>query len=130
MLDTHVLMWWVNGDSDWITDDATAAIAAASQSGEIVISSISAWEIAMLVSRGRLSLSMDVTAWLAALQQTETIRFVPIDNEIGVKSVELPGAFHKDPADRIIVATARKFGIPIVTADEKIRSYPHIRTIW
>jgi len=54
MLDTHVLMWWVNGDSDRISDDATAAIAAASQSGEIVISSISAWEIAMLVSRGAL----------------------------------------------------------------------------
>src|SRR5271170_6900503 len=102
MLDTHVLMWWVNGDSDRITDDATAAIAAASQSGEIVISSISAWEIAMLVSRGRLSLSMDVTAWLSALQQTETIRFVPIDNEIGVKSVELPGDRHGGREDKIL----------------------------
>jgi PIN domain nuclease of toxin-antitoxin system len=130
MLDTHVLVWWVNGDVDQISDDAIAAITDASQGGKIVLSSITAWEIAMLVSRGRLSLSVDVTTWLEVLQKSETIRFVPIDNEIGVKAVELPGKFHKDPADRLIVATARKLGISIITADEKIRAYPHIRTIW
>ncbi len=91
---------------------------------------MTAWEIAMLVDRGRLTLSMDVTAWLAVVEAIEAVRFVPIDNEIGVKSVELPGEFHRDPADRIIVATARKLGVPIVTADEKIRAYPHVRTIW
>jgi PIN domain nuclease of toxin-antitoxin system len=130
MLDTHVLLWWANGDADMMSDDAVAVIAAVSQPGEIMISSITAWEIAMLVARGRLSLSMNVTAWLGLVQQTQTIRFVPIDNEIGVNSVELPGEFHKDPADRLIVATARKFNVPIVTADEKLRSYPHVRTIW
>lgn len=84
----------------------------------------------MLVARGRLSLSMDVAAWLAAVERIEEVRFVAVDNEIGVKSVELPGEFHKDPADRMIVATARKLGAVLVTADEKLRAYPHVKTIW
>jgi PIN domain nuclease of toxin-antitoxin system len=105
-------------------------MAAELQGGEIAISSITAWEIAMLTKRGRLSLSIDVTTWLAAIQQIERVGFVAIDNEIAVNAVELPGEFHKDPADRLIVATARKLGVPIVTADEKITGYPHVRTIW
>lgn len=56
--------------------------------------------------------------------------FVAVDNEIAVKSTELPGEFHKDPADRIIVATARKLAAPLITVDDKIRAYPHVRTIW
>ena len=78
----------------------------------------------MLVSRGRLSLTMDVAAWLAVVEEIEAVAFAPVDNEIGVKAVELPREFHKDPADRIIVATARTLGAPVVTADEKIRGYP------
>jgi predicted nucleic acid-binding protein len=81
------------------------------------------------VARGRLSLSMDVTPWLAAIEDVDAISFVPVDRKIAVVAVELPGQFHKDPADRIIVATERKLGLPIVTADEKIGRYPHVRTI-
>lgn len=84
----------------------------------------------MLTTRGRLSLSIDVTKWLVAIQQIERVGFVAVDNEIAVNAVELPGEFHKDPADRLIVATARKLGVAVVTADEKIRGYPHVRTIW
>ena len=84
----------------------------------------------MLVARGRLGLSMDTAAWLATVQEIEEVKFIPVDNEIAVQAVTLPAEFHKDPADRLIVATARKFGVPLVTADEKIRGYPHVRTIW
>jgi PIN domain nuclease of toxin-antitoxin system len=84
----------------------------------------------MLVGRGRLALAMDVTGWLAAVQQIEAVKFTAVDHEIAMKAVDLPGEFHKDPADRIIVAMARKFSIPVVTADDKIRTYPHVRTIW
>jgi PIN domain nuclease of toxin-antitoxin system len=98
--------------------------------GKIIVSSITAWEIAMLVSRGRLSLTMDVAAWLSVVEEIEAVAFAPVDNEIGVKAVDLPGECHKDPADRIIVATARRLGAPVVTADDKIRSYPHVKTIW
>ena len=84
----------------------------------------------MLVAKQRLHLSMDVSAWLATAATIEGIRFVAVDMEIALKSTELPGEFHKDPADRIIVATARRFGLALVTADEKIRAYPHVKTFW
>ena len=73
---------------------------------------------------------MDVEEWLSAVEQIEAVNFVPVDNEIAVRSAQLPGEFHKDPADRIIVATSRKLGAPLVTADEKIRGYRHVRSIW
>jgi PIN domain nuclease of toxin-antitoxin system len=130
LLDTHILIWWVSGDRGQLSTSALAAIATELQGGRIFVSSISAWEVAMLVGHGRLALALDVTAWLAVVEEVEALKFVSIDNEIGVKAVELPGEFHKDPADRIIVATARKLGVAVVTADEKIRAYPHVRTIW
>ena len=130
LLDTHCLFWWVNDDQGKLSADALAAIAAERPDGEILISSITAWEVAMLVARGRLGLSMDTSAWLATVQEIEEVKFVPIDNEIAVQAVTLPAEFHKDPADRVIIATARKFAVPIVTADERIRGYPHVRTIW
>jgi PIN domain nuclease of toxin-antitoxin system len=130
LLDTHCLFWWVNDDQGKLSADASAAIAAERPGGEILISSITAWEVAMLVARGRLGLSMDTAAWLATVQEIEEVKFIPVDNEIAVQAVTLPAEFHKDPADRLIVATARKFGVPLVTADEKIRGYPHVRTIW
>jgi PIN domain nuclease of toxin-antitoxin system len=130
LLDTHCLFWWVNDDQGKLSADALAAIAAERPGGEILISSITAWEVAMLVARGRLGLSMDTAAWLATVQEIEEVKFIPVDNEIAVQAVTLPAEFHKDPADRLIVATARKFAAPLVTADEKIRGYPHVRTIW
>jgi PIN domain nuclease of toxin-antitoxin system len=130
VIDTHVLIWWVTGDSNQLSQAAKVAIDLELQGGEILISSISAWEIAMLVEKERIALSMDVSTWLEVVGQIEAVRFVPVDNEIGVKSTALPGEFHKDPADRMIVATARKFAASLVTADEKIRAYPHVKTIW
>ena len=130
VLDTHVLIWWVSGATDQLSPAAQQAITQEIQDGKIVVSSISAWELAMLVAKDRLALSMDVADWLACVDQIETLSFVPVDNIIAVKSTELPGEFHKDPADRIIVATARKVAAPLVTADEKILAYPHVRTIW
>lgn len=129
VLDTHTLVWWVNGD-DTLSKKAKAAIRREMEGGQIIVSAISAWEIAMLVEREKLVLSMDVGSWLATVTEIDAVRFVPVDVEIGVKSVELPGAFHKDPADRMIVATARKLAAPLVTKDEKIRAYAHVKTIW
>ena len=130
VIDTHVLVWWVS-ESGTLSTAAKRAIKNATKSGsEVLISSISAWEIAMLVEKGRLVLSMDVERWLDEVAQIDGVRFVPVDNEIGIKSAVLPGTFHKDPADRMIVATARKLAVPLVTADEKIIRYEHVKTIW
>ena len=84
----------------------------------------------MLVEREKLQLTMEVESWLATVAQIEAVRFVPVDVEIATKSVNLPGEFHKDPADRMIVATARKFAEPLITKDDKIRAYGHVKTIW
>lgn len=130
VLDTHVLLWWAAGEKAQFSVAASEAIEAALNGGRIMVSSISAWELAMLVAKGRVALSMDISEWLSVVSQIEAVSFVPVDNEIAVKSTELPGEFHKDPADRIIVATARKFAVPLITLDEKIRAYPHVRTIW
>ena len=129
VLDTHVLIWWVTGDAS-LSKKARTAIDRQMPDGEIVVSSITAWEIAMLVRQNRLYLAMDVAGWLATVAEIEGLRFVPVDNEVMLNSVELPGTFHKDPADRMIVATARKLAAPLVTKDEKIRAYRHVQTIW
>ena len=97
---------------------------------EVIISAISAWEIAMLIDKGRLVLSMDVESWLSEAAQIEGVHFMPVDVEIGIKATMLPGEFHKDPADRMIVATARNLAAPLITADEKIISYQHVKTVW
>lgn len=129
VLDTHALVWWVSGDSQ-LSRAAREAIEAEGQDGDILISAITAWEVAMLVKAGRLVLTMDAAAWLDTVVQVPGVRFVPVDVRISVQSVELPGEFHKDPADRFIVATARRLSAPLVTADLKIRDYPHVQTIW
>jgi PIN domain nuclease of toxin-antitoxin system len=77
-----------------------------------------------------LTLTLDVTAWLDTVARVPAVCFVPVNIRISVDSVQLPGAFHKDPADRIIVATARHYVAPLVTADLKIRDYLHVQTIW
>jgi len=129
VLDTHALVWWVNGDVA-LSKKAKAAIAQELTGGQIIVSAISAWEIAMLVRQEKLVLSMDVDSWLATVAAIEAVRFLPLDVEVTVKSVDLPGEFHKDPADRMIVATARKLAVPLVTKDDKIRAYAHVKTIW
>ena len=129
VLDTHTLVWWVTGDP-LLSKAAKSAIDRTKRRGEIIISTMSAWEIALLVERDRLVLTMDVDSWLATVEQIEQVRFLPVDVEIATKSVSLPGQFHKDPADRMIVATARKLAVPLVTKDEKMRAYPHVKTIW
>jgi PIN domain nuclease of toxin-antitoxin system len=129
VLDTHALVWWVTGDAT-LSKSAKVAIEFEQISGEIIISAMSAWEIAMLVEHDRLVLSMDVDNWISTVADIDAVRFMPIDVEIAMKSVVLPGEFHKDPADRMIVATARKLAAPLVTKDDKIRGYPHVKTIW
>ncbi|MCP4274467.1 MAG: type II toxin-antitoxin system VapC family toxin [Gammaproteobacteria bacterium] len=130
VIDTHILIWFVNGSeqlSKFAQDTINQTIAS---DDEIIISSISTWEIAMLINKDRLVLSMDIESWLNNIENIQGFRFAPVDNEIAFKSTQLPGEFHKDPADRMIVATARKLAVPLITADQKIRQYKHITTIW
>ena len=130
VLDTHILVWWCDGD-DKLSVKAKSRIDAALESEEeILLSSISAWEVSMLVSKNRLTLTMDVDTWLQTASEIDNVRFVPIDNKVAVESTRLPDDFHKDPADRMIVALARTLSAQLITADEKILNYPHVKTIF
>ena len=130
VLDTHALVWWVNGDSRLSTPAKSAIDDVLEQGGRVLVSAITAWEIAMLVVRGRIALSMDLDEWLRVVETLEGVCIVPITAQTAVQSVTLPGEFHKDPADRLIVALAREKNVPIITADEKIQTYPHVRWVW
>ena len=129
VIDTHILIWWVSGDKK-LSNAAKNIIKKTLVDSEVIISSISVWEISMLIEKERLVISMDIESWINEVSSIEGVRFMPVDNEIGIKSTKLPGDFHKDPADRIIVATARKLAVALVTADEKIIEYPYVKTIW
>lgn len=100
------------------------------EDGRILVSSISAWEISLLIQKDRLALSMDIDDWLDTVAEIEAVQFAPVDRTIAVQSTRLPGEFHADPADRLIVALARHHSAPLVTADHKIRAYRHVKTLW
>lgn len=129
VLDTHVLIWWVS-DPDKLSKRAQEAIDKEKSGGSLLVSAISVWEIYLLVQKDRLKLTMDTDSWLEKIENLPFIQFIPIDAKVAAKSVTIPGEFHNDPADRIIVATARERGIPLITSDEKIRKYSYIETIW
>jgi PIN domain nuclease of toxin-antitoxin system len=129
VLDTHAWIWWVSSP-EYLSETAKQIIDEAATGKNIFISSISAWEIAILVSRGRLKLTMNPADWVAASEALPFFDFVPVSNSIALKSVQLPGILHNDPADRIIIATAVSLGATLVTKDEKIRNYPHVKTVW
>lgn len=129
LLDTHVWVWWVDGTTA-LSAAAQRAIDGAVTSGDLGVSSISTWEVALLVKKGRLRLAMDVEDWVARSEALPFIQFVPVDNHIAVRSVLLSSPLHDDPADRIIVATALALGASLVTKDERLRKLRPLKTIW
>ncbi len=130
LLDTHVWVRWVS-EPDALSEAADGAIRAAIEAGETLrLSSISVWEIALLVAKDRLHLSIDVREWIDRTEALPLFEFVPVDNEIALRSVELPPPLHADPADRILAATAELRELRLVTADRRLREYPLIETIW
>lgn len=130
LLDTHALVWWVAEDNGLLSAKAREAIEQAQRSEAVAVSAISVWELALLTSRDALRLALDLRSWVEELRSVRRVTFIPVDPEIAIDSVTLPGTFHADPADRIIVATARRTGRLLVTVDRKIRAYPHVRTVW
>ncbi len=129
VLDTHAWLWWVSSP-ELLGQQATLAIEKAVKEKTVHVSSISAWEVAMLVQKRRLQLTMDVRDWVLRSEALPFLSFVPLDNALAVQATRLPGELHGDPADRIIIATAQSLGAILVTKDEKIRNYPHVKTVW
>ena len=125
VIDTHVWVWWVDSHPrlNRVVRDRIDAEA------DVRVSAISLLEIATAVSLNRLVLRPSARHWLAVAQRTAQIRIEPLTDVICLESVSLPGTFHRDPADRLIVALARSLNTELVTADEKILSYSGVRTI-
>lgn len=128
VLDTHALVWWAAGGP--LSEPAIESIERGAAAHALFASSISAWEIGMLVRKGRLELTIDVAEWIQRLEAIPELRFLPVDNGIALASTRLPEPLHADPADRIIVATARTLEAPLVTRDARLLAYPHVETVW
>ncbi len=129
VLDTHVWVWWLS-NPDNIPSKARKLIADAASDRAVYVSSISAWEVALLVKKDRLRFTMDAQDWIAKSEALPFLHFVPVDTAIALRSVRLVDPFQKDPADRIIVATAVIMGAPLVSSDRRILRYPHVKGVW
>jgi len=128
VLDTHSWVWWVH-DETKLTNSQFEIIKANENDG-IGISAISLWEIAKLVERKRLILPCPTLEWFRQALSYPGVRILDLTPEIALESTQLPGEFHRDPADQIIVATARLKDCPLITSDEKIIHYSHVQTIY
>ena len=129
LLDTCAWIWLAS-DPGKLTPAASEAIRTARENDEALVPVISCWEVAKLVEKSKLSLSIPVAEWIDRALSLEGLALHPLTPGVCIGSTGLPGEFPGDPADQIIVATARELGVPVVTADRKIREYSHVLTIW
>lgn len=125
ILDTHVWIWW-QSESKKLSATAFKYI---EEAKEIGVSVISCWELGMLVSKGRLGLSMEVLEWIELALQNQKTNLLPITYQIAVSSTQLH-PFHGDPADRLLVATALAYQAPLISKDEKIQQSGFIQVYW
>ena len=128
LLDTHVWIWWVTGQ-DTLSGTERKALGTAAESGQLALSAISLWEAQMLHSRGRLHLEMPFEAWLLQAAAADVVQVIPLDVTVILALNHLPRSFRGDPADRIIVATARARDLPLATRDKGIRRSRVVR-LW
>jgi PIN domain nuclease of toxin-antitoxin system len=122
VLDTHAWVWFLQA-SPQLGRRARSLIERALAKDRLVISAMTPWEIALLAASGRLPFARDVGEWLQEQVSIPGTRLQPLSIEIAAESTRLPGRLHGDPADRIIVATARCLELPLVTADARVLNY-------
>jgi PIN domain nuclease of toxin-antitoxin system len=119
LLDTHVLLWWVNADSP-LSRGQLDILDAANPDAPLLVSDITLWEIATLTSLGRIRLHLPLRDWLEQATAPPLVQRVSISPAIAAEVAALPDSFHRDPADRILVASARVLGAALLTKDRRI----------
>lgn len=127
LLDTHVWLWMMDSPQK-VPGKVHQAIS--KEISPLGVSVISLWEVAKLVEKRRIALAMPVGDWLRAALNSGVVHKLNLDEHVAVESTSLPGDFHQDPSDQIIVATARIHNLTLITADRKILAYRHVRTLW
>jgi PIN domain nuclease of toxin-antitoxin system len=128
VLDTHAWLWWLS-DPGQLSRAASAVIREAMAEDAVMLSAISVWELAMLVDRGRLELDRRVEDFAAQTEALPFVHLVDVDRRIAIDSVALD-LEHRDPADRMIAATARHLRAPLITKDARLRAWGGVETVW
>jgi len=130
ILDTHILIWWLHDAADKLTKVQVAALSDADKHNRpMAVSAITLWEIAMLLERGRIAIAQSLPEFLRDIESHPLLTVLPLSAPIAVESVRLGDDFHRDPADQIIVATARCHGLSLITADERIRKWGKVNLV-
>lgn len=125
LADTHAWFWWLR-ESPKLSSLARRAL----DSEAVAVASISLWEVALLASRQRIELSIPVEEWLRIAVSRPNTTILDLSPGVAATGAAFGHGVHKDPADRIIMATAIRHGIPLVTADERISASGLVQTIW
>ena len=128
LLDTHILLWW-HGDRGRLSREQQDVIAAAGADSPLEVSDISLWEVAMLYSSGRIRLTIPLREWLDKAIAAPLVRRHGISPAVVAELASLPESFHRDPADRILVATARVLGATLLTRDRRITEAELVDTL-
>ena len=128
VLDTHAWLWWISESSEL----SVSARETIERADALVIPAIVCWEIALLVARGRLSELVPATLaeFLDTVLRHATTQLAPLTPQIAVRASQLGPDFHKDPADRLIAATALELNAPLVTRDARMRAFAPLQTTW
>ncbi len=121
LLDTHIWLWWQLGQPELSKRERGALDVLAAAGTPPALSAISLWEAQMLAEKNRLTMDVPLAYWLPTAAAPETVTLLPVDVGVVLALDSLPKSFHGDPADRIIVATARAHGLPLATRDGNIR---------
>jgi PIN domain nuclease of toxin-antitoxin system len=130
LLDTHVLVWWVNDEKQKFSRKARQALEQHGRRNELLVSSISFFEVTTLERRGRLRFRSPVAEWLANVRRLPEYCLEPLTDDIAERAGQFGDAFSGDPADRLIAATALLRAVPLVTSDEKLRETEFLPTVW
>jgi len=129
VLDTHVWVWW-HMHPKKLSKRVRSIISHPDQYEELLLSAISPWEFSKLLEKKRIGISCDPAEWIREALEMPKLRLVPLTPTLSYRSTTLPPPFHEDPADQIIVATAREENATVMTKDKLIQDYTHVRTVW
>lgn len=121
LLDTHAWLWWLDGTGDLNAAERQALDALAETGRPPFLSTISLWEMALLVELGRVRLQPGFDEWIEIAASPATVSLVDVSPAVAKRLLRLPRSFHRDPADRVIVATAQALNLPLLTRDRAIR---------